>query len=104
MAKKLKESELVEKIGRFLANKGYIIKLEVPTMARRADLVAIIKDSITIVEAKINHKKRVLEQCSAHDIVAGLYLHCMGREKYTPVTIRGCKQARLRHYTLSVIA
>ena len=84
MAKKLKESELVEEIGRFLAKEGYIIKLEVPTMGRRADIVAIIKDSITIVEAKINHKKKVLEQCGYHDIVADYICIAWGGKNIPP--------------------
>ena len=67
----MKEAELVEKIVRFFTQDGYQVKQEVPNMGQRADLVAVADDDkITIIEAKINHKKRVLEQCVAHNIVA----------------------------------
>ena len=81
-AKKFDEKQLVKNIISFLAeddfmseyfameHKNVVIKKEVPTMGQRADLVAKIDDLIIVIEAKINHKKKVLEQCIAHYLVA----------------------------------
>lgn len=79
------ESQLVEEIVQFLLKEGYKkIKREVPTMGQRADLVALKEGLVTIVEAKINHKKQVLEQCNAHDVVADYICIAWGGKNISP--------------------
>ena len=66
----ISESQLVEKVVCFLTKQDYEIELEIPSMGRHIDLVAVKQGLITAIEAKISNKKRVLEQCVHHDIVA----------------------------------
>jgi len=71
----LRESFLYPKIGRFLQNRGWLVRYEIPPRvgsARRFDVVGVNsrRNQAVVVEAKLGHYRRTVDQASHRQFVA----------------------------------
>ena len=74
------EAHLVSRLGNFLIQRGYRVRMEVPNMGQSADLVATRNRWVTIIEAKTHDWRRALDQCQAHEQVADFICIAIGTE------------------------
>ena len=68
------ESQLVQILNTFFISNEFQTVLEVPNLGQSVDLVAIKKNNLTFVEAKMSNWRRAIVQCKAH-IFAADYIY-----------------------------
>ena len=64
------ESELAEPITAWLERAGFTVRMEVPILGRRADLLGLRPGSLTAIEAKMNNWAQALRQAIAYQLGA----------------------------------
>jgi len=64
------ESELAEPIAAWLEDAGYSVRMEVPILGRRADLLGFRPGSVTAIEAKMSNWVQALRQAIAYQLGA----------------------------------
>ena len=64
------ESELAEPIAAWLERAGFTVRMEVPILGRRADLLGLRPGSLTAIEAKMNNWAQALRQAIAYQLGA----------------------------------
>src|SRR5207302_6734069 len=64
------ESELAEPITAWLERAGFTVRLEVPILGRRADLLGLRPRMLTAIEAKMNNWAQALRQAIAYQLGA----------------------------------
>jgi len=71
----MRESSLYPQISRFLQNRGWLVRCEIPPRAgsaRRFDVVGVKprRNQAVVVEAKLDHYRRTFDQASHRQFVA----------------------------------
>ena len=64
------ESELAEPIAAWLEQAGFSVRLEVPILGRRADLLGLRAGTVTAIEAKMHDWTQALRQAIAYQLGA----------------------------------
>src|SRR5437870_7296294 len=64
------ESELAEPIAAWLERAGFTVRMEVPILGRRADLLGLRPGSLMAIEAKMNNWAQALRQAIAYQLGA----------------------------------
>lgn len=72
------ESELVQRVARFMTRDGGDLFREVAVLGQSADLVLHRNDLLTFIEVKINAIRRAVTQCRAHELVADFVCIAIG--------------------------
>ena len=65
-----REAELVESLAAWLKNAGFFVRMEVPILDRRADLVGSRAESIIAIELKMRDWAEALRQAIAYQLAA----------------------------------
>ena len=78
------EAVLVRALSRYLIEKGFEVRSEVPNMGQAIDLVATKNGHITAIEVKRMDWVRALEQCRAHVVVADFIVIAIGLKSIPP--------------------
>jgi hypothetical protein len=74
------EKILVDSAISFLANEGFAVFTEVPSLGKSVDLVARSGKTALFAEAKFSDWKRALRQCQAHELVADFICIILGTD------------------------
>jgi hypothetical protein len=64
------ESELAEPIAAWLEEAGFAVRMEVPILGRRADLLGVRSGIVTAIEAKMKNWAEALRQAMAYQLGA----------------------------------
>lgn len=64
------ESELAEPIATWLEAAGFRVRMEVPILGRRADLLGLNESSVTAVEMKMRDWAEAIRQAMAYQLAA----------------------------------
>ena len=64
------ESDLREPVATWLHDAGFDVKIEVPILGRRADLVGSRKETVTAIEMKMHRWAEALRQAIAYQLAA----------------------------------
>ena|GEM_PF-1988138 len=64
------EAELAGPIVRWLEEAGFRVRIEVPILGRRADLLGVNDSSVTAIEMKMHNWTKALRQAMAYQLAA----------------------------------
>ena len=72
------ENELVHSVSLFLAEQGYRVRAEVPSLGQSADLVATRGRWVSFIEVKVRDWRSAINQCKAHKLVGDFICIALG--------------------------
>ena len=87
-----KESDLVIAVSGFLANQGYKVRTEVPSLGQSADIVAIRGRWVTFIEVKVHDWRKAIGQCRAHKLVADFTCIAVGTVRISDAAIQAARE------------
>ena len=94
------EQKLVVELTRFLKDKNYNVRLEVPNLGQSVDIVATRGRWVTLIEVKVHDWRTAMSQCRAHELVADFVCIVVGTKRISHKAIHeiGTKGYGLIHY------